>query len=109
MKLGCRDRRSPLDQVGTNAHLHGCRDDTVRLCWICNRAYDHDLFTTRELLIAAGEFEKMPNPRCRMNELAAEWAQRLQSEPSRWNTRMHRDRDYRLKVALAREEIELVG
>src|SRR5215467_13604476 len=71
MKPGCRYCWSPFDKVCTNAHVHGCRDDTVRLCWICNRAYTHDLFTTRELVDAVRDFEKR-RLRCRMNELAAE-------------------------------------
>jgi len=106
MKPGCRYCWSPFDKVCTDAHLHGCRDDTVRLCWICNRAYDHDLFTTRELLDAVRVFEKARRLQCRMNELAAEWADGLESGTLRWNTMMHRDRAYRIKVALDREEIE---
>jgi hypothetical protein len=107
MKPGCRYCWSPFDKVCTDAHLHGCRDDTVRLCWICNRAYDHDLFTTRELLDAVRVFEKARRLRLqrRMNELAAEWADGLESKTLRWNTRMHRDRAYRITVALDRGEI----
>jgi hypothetical protein len=41
-----------------------------------------------------------------MNELAAEWADGLESGMLRWNTMMHRDRAYRVKVALDRGEIE---
>jgi hypothetical protein len=41
-----------------------------------------------------------------MNELAAEWADGLESGTLRWNTMMHRDRAYRITVALDRGEIE---
>jgi hypothetical protein len=105
MKPGCRYCWSPFDKVCTHAHLHGCRDDTVRLCWICNRACDHDLFTTCELLDAVRVFEKARRLQCRMNELAAEWADGLESKTLRWNTMMHRDRAYRITVALDRGEI----
>lgn len=105
MKPGCRYCWSPFDKVCTDAHLHGCRDDTIRLCWICNRAYDHDLFTTRELIDAANVFEKSRYLQCRMNELAAEWRDGLAAGVLRWNTKMHRDKKYRIKVALDREEI----
>lgn len=110
MKPGCRYCWSPFDKVCTNAHLHGCRDDTVRLCWICNRAYDHDLFTTRELLDAVRVFEKARRLRLqrRMNELAAEWADGLEFKTLRWDTMMHRDKAYRITVALDRGEIELI-
>ena len=106
MKPGCRYCWSPFDKVCTDAHLHGCRDDTVRLCWICNRAYDHDLFTTRELLDAVRVFEKARRLQCRMNELAAEWSDGLESGTLRWNTLMHHDRAYRITVALDWGEIE---
>src|SRR6516164_8973666 len=106
MKPGCRYCWSPFDKACTDAHLHGCRDDTVRLCWICNRAYDHDLFTTRELLDAVRVFEEGRLLQCRMNELASEWADGLESGTLRWNTMMHRDRAYRITVALDRGEIE---
>ena len=74
----------------------------------CNRAYDHDLFTTRELLDAVRVFEKARRLQCRMNELAAEWADGLESGTLRWNTMMHRDRAYRVTVARDRDEIELI-
>ena len=41
-----------------------------------------------------------------MNELAAEWADGLESGTLRWNTIMHRDRAYRITVALDRGKIE---
>jgi len=41
-----------------------------------------------------------------MNELASEWANGLESGTLRWNIMMHRDRAYRITVALDREEIE---
>jgi hypothetical protein len=108
MKPGCHYCWSPFDKACTDAHLHGCRDDVVRLCWICNRAYDHDLFTTRELLDAVRVFEKARRLQCRMGELAAEWADGLESGMLHWNTRIHRDRPYRISVALDRGEIELI-
>jgi len=43
-----------------------------------------------------------------MNELAAEWADGLESGTLRWNTMMHRDRAYRVTVARDRDEIELI-
>src|SRR4051812_24882400 len=105
MKPGCRYCWSPFDEACTDAHLHGCRDNTLRLCWICNRAYDHDLFTTKELVKAARVFEEAPDPRCRMNELTAKWAAGLKPGGAlRWNTRMHHDKAYRTQVAKDRGE-----
>src|SRR5262245_2500760 len=73
MKPGCHYCWSPFDKACTDAHLHDCRDNTVRLCWICYSAYDHDLFTTSELADAARVFDTAGRLQCRMNELAAEW------------------------------------
>src|SRR5205823_582638 len=53
-------------------------------------------------------FEEARRLQCRMNELAAEWADGLESETLRWNTMMHRDRAYRVTVALDRGEIEAI-
>ena len=106
MKPGCHYCWSPFDKACTDAHLHDCRDNTVRLCWIFNRAYDHDLFTTSELADAARVFDTAGRLQCRMNELAAEWDRALKDQTLSWNTRMHRDRSYRVDVALKRGEIE---
>jgi hypothetical protein len=102
---GCRYCWSPFGKACTDAHLHGCRYNTVRLCWICNRAYDHDLFDTRALLKAEGLFHQTPGPSCRMSELSDKWAKGVASGELHWNTKMHRDKLYRRDMALSRKEI----
>ncbi len=103
---GCRYCWMPFDQLCTNAHLHGCRDDTIRLCWHCNRAYDHDLFTTSQLVEAVLEFEKTSKIECRANELAREWDAGVKAGTLRWNTEVFGSLAARQKLALDRGEIE---
>ena len=38
----------------TDAHLNG-RQGTARLCWTCHQAYDIDILTTVEILVAESE------------------------------------------------------
>jgi hypothetical protein len=102
---GCWYCWSPLAQLITDAHLHGC-DQKVNLCWICHRVYDHNLITTEEIFEACGRFHADPPPGPRIDELHRGWAAQLAAEPSLWDTRMHLDKEYRRDVAMKRREIE---
>src|SRR5271170_7480367 len=102
---GCRYCWSRLDLICTNAHLHGCDDDTIRLCWVCHRVYDHDVIKTPELLDAEARFLHNPEIQCRMSELMRTWEEGLACGRFQWDTKMHGDLEYRRKRALERDEI----
>jgi hypothetical protein len=105
---GCRYCWSRLDLICTDAHLHGCDNDTIRLCWVCHRVYDHDVIKTPELLAAETKFLRDPRARCRMTDLMLEWEEGLRSGRLKWDTSMHGDPGYRRQVALERDEIRQI-
>jgi hypothetical protein len=101
---GCCYCWSLIDELCTDAHVHGI-GLTVRLCWNCHRAYDHDLMNTREVLEARRRFEREPPPLPRIDELHRDWKERLETHKLKWNTRFHLDKKYRQAMAIDRNEI----
>jgi hypothetical protein len=101
---GCCYCWSPVDNLCTDAHLHGC-GQIVRLCWNCHRAYDHDLMSTREVLEARRRFEHEPRPASRIDELHRHWNKKLESHKVHWNTKLHGDKKFRQAIAIERNEI----